>query len=110
MTVTRGSVSRRSWIYQGKRRSTWQYSFKVDGRQVRRQGFLSRAESQEALDAARERALHPDSPTPTVVSLTLAEAFTRYFEVKARKRSLAENQRIAKHLKAEFGERTRWPS
>jgi hypothetical protein len=76
MIVTRGSVSKRTWTYQGQRRSAWQFSFKIDGRQVRRQGFLSRAEAQEALDAARGQALHPESPALTAVALTLAEAFT----------------------------------
>ena len=38
--------------------------------------------------------------------ITLREAFERYFQAKARKRSLAEDQKIAKHLKTEFGEKT----
>jgi integrase len=45
-----------------------------------------------------------DGPAPTI---TLAEAFERYFKAKARKRSLKEDERIAKHLKAEFGAQTR---
>jgi integrase len=40
-------------------------------------------------------------------SLTLGQAFERYFESKARKRSLKEDRRIAEHLKAAFGEKTR---
>ncbi len=40
-------------------------------------------------------------------NMTLAAAFDQYFGVKARKRSLAEDRRIAEHLKAAFGQHTR---
>jgi integrase len=107
MKVTRGSVSKRAWVYDGRKRSTWAYSFKVDGVQQRRQGFLSQAEAQEALDVARAAIL---SPQPVVVpatpGMTFGEACARYLKAKARKRSLKEDQRIAKHLRAELGEQT----
>jgi len=38
--------------------------------------------------------------------MTLERAFERYFQEKARKRSLAEDRRIAEHLKASFGKHT----
>ena len=41
-----------------------------------------------------------------MASISLDAAFARYFQVKARKRSLAEDQKTAKHLKAEFGAQT----
>src|SRR5262249_52188606 len=69
----------------------------------RRSGYGSRAEAQEALDDLKHPA--PAAPAP-VASITLGEAFERYFQAKARKRSLAEDQKIAKHFKAEFGEKT----
>jgi len=40
-------------------------------------------------------------------ALTLAAAFERYFEAKARKKSLDEDRRIAKHLVEHFGADTR---
>jgi integrase len=40
-------------------------------------------------------------------NMTLGQAFERYFQAKARKRSLLEDRRIAEHLKAEFGEHTK---
>ena len=40
-------------------------------------------------------------------SFTFGQAFERYFAAKARKKSLDEDKRIAEHLKAAFGEKTR---
>src|SRR5712691_755119 len=40
-------------------------------------------------------------------TMTLERAFERYFRLKARKRSLDEDRRIAEHLKAAFGQHTR---
>jgi hypothetical protein len=105
-TVSRGAVSKRTWTHEGKHRSAWAYTFKVDGRQVRRQGFLSRAEAQHALEAAREQALHPEAPAAAPVAMTFGQAVTRYLAAKARKRSLAEDERITKHLTTEFGKDT----
>jgi integrase len=105
-TVSRGAVSKRSWTHEGRHRSAWTYTFKVDGRQVRRQGFLSRAEAQDALETAREQALHPEAPAAAPVAMTFGQAVTRYLAAKARKRSLAEDERITKHLTAEFGKDT----
>lgn len=101
--MSHGTIRRRKWKYEGKRKSAYGFSIIVDGRRVRRSGFASHAEAQEALDALKQ----PAPTTAPIATLTLSEAFTRYFDVKARKRSLAEDQRIAKHLKAEFGEHTR---
>jgi len=39
--------------------------------------------------------------------MTLVQAFEKYFEAKARKKSLAEDKRLAEHLKAHFGTTTR---
>jgi integrase len=106
MKVTRGGVSKREWAYEGKRRSTWQYSFKLDGQQIRRQGFLSRAEAQEALEKAREQALRPEAPRPVPVAMTFGQAVVRYLAAKVRKRSLEDDRRIARHLEAVFGKDT----
>ena len=105
-TVSRGGVSKRAWVYQGKKRTTWAYSFKSDGTQHRRQGFLSQAEAQEALDAARDAILRPGPAARSIPTMTLGDAFDRYLKAKARKKSLPEDARTAKHLKAELGEQT----
>jgi hypothetical protein len=33
-------------VYEGQKRETWGFTVRVNGRQLRRQGFLSRAEAQ----------------------------------------------------------------
>ncbi len=40
-------------------------------------------------------------------AMTLDQAFTRFFQAKSRKRSLAQDERLAEHLKAHFGPSTR---
>jgi len=63
---------------------------------------------EEATAAAAEIAPRLSSLEPVRDQhMTLAQAFTRYFEAKARKKSLAEDQRLAEHLKLYFGAPTR---
>ena len=101
--MSQGEVRKRVWYYGGKRHEGWGFTVIIDGKRLRRQGFGSRAEAQEALDELK----HPSPALPKpVASISLDAAFTRYFQVKARKRSLAEDRKTAKNLKAEFGEKT----
>lgn len=101
--MSHGRVRQFTWTHDGQKRRAWGFTVTIDGKRSRRQGYGSRAEAQEALDALK----HPAPATePTVPTMTLAEAFERYFKAKARKRSIGEDERIAKHLKAEFGEKT----
>jgi len=102
--LSHGRVRQFTWIHDGQKGRAWGFTVIIGGKRVRRQGYLSRAEAQDALDALK----HPDpAEAPAMVStMTLAEAFERYFKAKARKRSLDEDERIAKHLKAVFGEQT----
>jgi integrase len=101
--MSQGEVRKRVWYYGGKRHEGWGFTVIIDGKRLRRQGFGSRAEAQDALDELK----HPRPvPSKAVASISFDEAFKRYFQVKARKRSLAEDQKIAKHLKVEFGEQT----
>ena len=51
--VYEGLTRRITWTWKGKKRTTWVYSFKVDGTPHRRQGFLLQTETKEVLDAAR---------------------------------------------------------
>ena len=101
--MSHGKVRQFTWTHDGQKGRAWGFTVTVGGKRVRRQGYGSRAETQEALDEMK----HPAPAVPAAVpSITLAEAFERYFKAKTRKRSLREDKRIAKHLKAEFGEQT----
>src|SRR5216683_2694132 len=84
---------------------TWGFTIILDGKRIRRQGFLSKPEAMEALDLLK----HPDHAAPVVASLTLRAAFARYEVEKARKKSLAEDQRNARHLMVVFGADTLLP-
>jgi len=102
--VSHGRVRQFTWVHHRKKSRAWGFTVTIGGKRVRRQGYLSRAEAQDALDALK----HPDSaavPAPAS-TMTLTEAFEQYFKAKVRKQSLDEDERIAKHLKAEFGETT----
>ena len=43
-------MRKRVWRYGGKRHEGWTFTVIIDGKRLRRQGFGSRAEAQEALD------------------------------------------------------------
>jgi len=101
--MSHGKVRQFTWVHDGQKRRAWGFTVIIDGKRVRRQGYGSRAEAQEALDTMKRPA---PVQAPTAPTMTLTEAFDRYFKAKARKRSLAEDQRIARHLKAELGEQT----
>lgn len=101
--MSQGEIRKRVWFYKGRRREAWGYTVVIDGKRVRRQGFSSRAEAQDALDELKRPGTRASAPPSTI---TLGEAFQRYFQQKSRKRSLKEDERIAKHLKAEFGAKT----
>jgi Arm DNA-binding domain len=75
----------------------------VEGKQIRRQGWDSKAEAQDALDEFKEELKNPKPVVEVKPDLTLAQAFERYFDAKARKRSLVEDRRQSEHLKAVFG-------
>jgi integrase len=100
--MSHGRVRQFTWLHDGQKRRAWGFTVTINGKRARRQGYGSRAEAQAALDAMKR----PAPASAPVSTITLAEAFERYFDAKARKRSLDEDRRIAKHLKAEFGEKT----
>jgi len=66
----------------------------------------------EATDYAAKmvKRLEAGAPVSDDPDITLERAFERYFRLKARKRSLAEDRRLAEHLKKEFGRNTRLKS
>ena len=101
MTVVRGGkIASYTWTdVEGKRQKSWRWSVNVDGKQRRRQGYSSKSEAETAFDAFKaELAAPPAKPT-----ITLEQAFEKYFEAKARKKSLDEDRRQAEHLKVAFG-------
>jgi integrase len=88
---------------RGKKHESWGYTITVEGKQIRRQGWDSKAEAQDALDEFKEELKNPKPVVEVKPDLTLAQAFERYFDAKARKRSLVEDRRQSEHLKAVFG-------
>jgi integrase len=104
MTIVRGGkITQYTWTdVDGKRKKSWRWSVNVDGKQQRRQGYSSKSEAETGLDAYKAELAAP----PTKPSITLGQAFEKYFETKARKKSLDEDRRQAEHLKAAFGKDT----
>ena len=51
MILRGGKVRRRTWTHDGRKHESWGFTIKADGVQVRRQGWLARAEAQSALAA-----------------------------------------------------------
>jgi integrase len=68
--------------------------------------FATEAEATEYA-AKMVKRLEAGAPVADDPNMTLERAFERYFRLKARKRSLAEDRRLAEHLKKEFGQDTR---
>jgi integrase len=102
VTSSHGRVRQFTWNYDGQRRRAWGFTVVLGGKRTRRQGYGSRAEAQAALDEMK----HPAVSRASAETITLAEAFERYFDAKARKRSLNEDKRIARQLKSALGEQT----
>ena len=103
MTISRGKISRRTWRWQGSKRTAFGFDIMVGGKRTRRQ-FPTRAEAQEALDQFREEARKP--VPPRAVTITLREGVARYLAVKARAKSLPEIARTAGALVQAFGAET----
>jgi integrase len=106
MSIAGGTVRKRKWSHEGRKRSTWGWTLNVDGKQVRRQGFASSEEAQTDLDAYREQIKAPTITAETQPAMTLGEAFDRYLALKARKKTVDEDARNAKLLIVEFGKDT----
>ena len=93
--VSRGRIKRRTWTWQGKKRTAWYFDVVSNGERVCRQ-YASQTEAETELDDFREEQRNPTAvervklPKPI---LTLAEAIERYLAAKARKRTVAEDKR-----------------
>jgi integrase len=106
MTITRGEVRKRVWFAcdehgrcskrccrAAAKREAWGYSIQTGGKQIRKQGFVSEVEAQEALESYRAEKLAPGKPT-----ISLVEAIDRYVAEKARKKATAEMARVLRHV------------
>jgi integrase len=102
--VSRGKVVKRTWKWRGHKRVAYIFDVMIHGRRVRRQ-YATRAEAEEALDAFKDEARKPKRESPPPV-LTLEAALSRFLELKARKRTAKQYERIAEHLKSHFGGQT----
>src|SRR5262249_17010773 len=100
--VSRGKIKKRTWTWQGKKRTAWYFDVISNGERVRRQ-YPSQTEAETELDAYREEQRNPkpveSQPRPMV---TLAQAIERYLAAKARKRTVAEDKRQFEALKTVF--------
>jgi integrase len=105
MKVSAGKITKRTWTWEGKRRTAYRFDVTVDGKRSKRQ-FATKQEAEDALDAFKAEARAPKAEAP--VTISLGAAFEKYFPEQT-KRTLAEDRRIAKHLLAEFGEDTPLP-
>lgn len=99
-------MNQRAWKIPGQRakRRAWGFTAQISGRQVRRYKAEWTQDDAERELAAALLQVKPDKPKGP--SITLAVAAERYLDLKARKRTIAEDRRTLQHLKAEFGETT----
>src|SRR5207245_2141467 len=95
------AIRKRTWTYNDKRRTAYEFTLYADGKRVRRQ-FQTRAEAQAALDQFKDDLKNPKSAVPT---LTFGAAVDQVIDLKARKsdHTKRDYKRIGKALKAEFG-------
>ncbi len=96
-------VNQRLWRAPGLRakRKAWGFTVQVDGKQKRvYKAEWTKDDAEQALAAAL---LQIEPRKPRNASITLAAAAARYLDLKARKRTIAEDKRTLDHLKAVFG-------
>jgi integrase len=101
--TSHGSVSKRTWVHEGQKREAWMFAVRVNGRRIRQSGFLTKAMAQEALEEAKHPSPAPEPVAAAPQSMTLGQAFERYFLLKAQKRSLYEDRRTAGRLMRALG-------
>ena len=100
-------VQKRTWLSRGAtghkvKKIAWGYTLQVGGKQERK--FSADWTEEAARTELAKRFLAKD--TPKARPTTLAQAVDRYLQAKARKRSIAEDRRMLKHLVTRFGAQT----
>ena len=107
-TVPGQRTKRRAWGYvtieNGKHRATCADATCSGCQQVRQ--FHAEWSKEQAEEALSKYLLKIEPAKAATGGMTLAQACERYLGLKARKKSLANDTRIVKHLKAELGEDT----
>jgi len=106
--VSRGKVKKRTWTWQGKKRTAWYFDVISNGDRVRRQ-YASQTEAETELENFRDEKKNPkpvEIVKATPEPLTLAKAFDDFLALKARKPTAHEFRRVAEHLKSAFGAQT----
>jgi len=99
-------IGQRAWKVPGQRtkRKAWGFTTQVNGKQTKHyRAEWSREDAEKALAAVLLQVV-PEQPKAG--GITLGQACERYLTAKSRKRSIANDTRIVKHLKSELGEDT----
>jgi len=94
------TVTKRTWVHDGKTRVAYQFATTVNGARVRRQ-FSTKAEALEELDSYKE-----GLKQPKLRPMSLGEAVALYLETKASKRSLEEDRRALEEFRDLWGKET----
>jgi len=98
--ISRGTISKRTWKWRGRKTTAYVFAVTVDGKRIRRQ-YPNRAEAQAALDRFREEARQ--GPVTIRPTMTLAAAIDRYLQAKTGKRSIESDGRYLRELATVFG-------
>jgi hypothetical protein len=72
--MSAGKVRRRRWVHQGLKREAWGFTLTTPEGRVRKSGYLTRGEAQEALDALKRPAAAVEPAVPAAPTLTLLGA------------------------------------
>lgn len=99
-----GSVSKRTWVHEGQKREAWAFVVRVNGQRIRKSGYATRAEAQEALDAAKRPEPVVTPTVPVMSAFTFKQALDRYYALKGRKKSIRGDRRLGAVLLARFGD------
>ncbi len=102
--MSAGRVRRRRWIHQGVKREAWGFTVTTPEGRVRKSGYATRGEAQEALDALKRPAPVVEPVAPAGPTLTFKAVLDRYYLLRARKKSIREDRRIGAVLLARFGD------
>src|SRR2546425_2807809 len=96
-------VNQRPWKIPGQRtkRKAWGFTAQINGKQVR--SYKAEWTKDDAERGLAVALLQIEPKKPRNAGITLAAAGERYLDLKARKRTIAEDKRMLDHLKAVFG-------
>lgn len=102
--MSAGKVRRRRWVHEGVKREAWGFTLTTAEGRVRKSGYLTRGEAQEALDALKRPEPVVEPAAPVAPTLTFKAALDRYYLLKGRKKSIREDRRLGTVLLARFGD------